>query len=215
MSAEGEGLTVSRNDLQTANHRLDLRPVTRRSAPGGFNTRFEVTAGGATSVRELGACSSHGASQDNVLQFGLGPWLEADVTAHWQRGGSTRVFRAAADQVHLIHETVIEVNGAIHGTAAEGTTPDIRLLGEPGAPVFAFLGVGPGPFELLGATFDLLPYLGWYRFAILDADGEGSWAIPLPPGTGGLTIELQLAVLDLATLQFEAVSGVSSIEITP
>ncbi|MEO0652795.1 MAG: VCBS repeat-containing protein, partial [Planctomycetota bacterium] len=63
-SAENEGVTLMRNDLDTGNSWLRVRPVTHHAAPGGFNTLFRITTADKTQVHELGAESSHSSHVD-------------------------------------------------------------------------------------------------------------------------------------------------------
>ena len=215
VSNEGEGLTVSRNDLVPTGNYLSLRPVTTRSAPGGFNTFLEVTAGGVTQVHELMASAPHSGQLDNLVQLGLGPSLQAEVVARWQRGGSTTVFAAAAGAEHLIHETVVEVNGAIDGVAPVGTQPQVALLGEPGALAIGAIALGPGPFPLPGGgALDVFPMLGLLRVAFLDGQGRADWPFgTIPPELSGKSIQLQMLTYDLFTGAVPLKSGLSTLSV--
>ena len=215
VSNETEGVTVSRNDFATANHYVGLRPVTRRTAPGGFNTLFSVTAGGETRVHELMASSNHSGQLDNMVQMGLGSETVAEVVAEWQRGGSTTVFQAAADTTHLIHETVIEVNGEIDGIAPVGTQPVVKLIGEPGKIAIAAIGEGPGPFFIGPAAFlDLAPVLAFLKVGTLNTDGEDLWDLgTMPASAAGLTAELQMVIVEIFEGTFPVKSGISTLTI--
>ena len=217
VSNENEGAGLYRNDFTTANHHLAVRPVATRSAPGAFNTYFTVSAGGLTQVHELMAASAHGGQKDNSFWFGLGAETSATVVAEWPRGGSTTVFLADADQELLVHETVIEVNGAIQGSGQQGTAPLVRLLGPPGALAIGTLGQAVAPFPLPGGGFlDVIPLFTVAHTTFLGPTGEAVWDLgTLPASAVGKTGLLQMVILDLATFTVPVKSGVSTLTVTP
>ena len=194
-----------------------MRPVATRSAPGAFNTYFTVSAGGLTQVHELMAASAHGGQKDNSFWFGLGAETSATVVAEWPRGGSTTVFLADADQELLVHETVIEVNGAIQGSGQQGTAPLVRLLGPPGALAIGTLGQAVAPFPLPGGGFlDVIPLFTVAHTTFLGPTGEAVWDLgTLPASAVGKTGLLQMVILDLATFTVPVKSGVSTLTVTP
>ena len=217
--AENEGATLYRNDFVTSNHWLRVRPVTTRSAPGGFNTRFEVTAGGTTQVRELMAEMAHASQGDNMIHFGLGPNTSAQVVARWQRGGSTTLFAQPGDMEKVIYETVIEVNGEIDGTVQEGTMVNMRLLGPPGGLAVAVLDDPsvPIPFPLpTGGSLDVWPNLSFLKVAFLDGGGEAPWNLgPVPVGFAGASFSLQMVTVNPFGLIYESKSGISTVAVIP
>ena len=221
-SAENEGVTVMRNDLVTTNSWLRLRPETHRSAPGGFNTVFEVETDSTTQVHEIMAECAHASQPDNCYQFGLGQNAQANVTAIWPRGGSTTVYGVQGNQEFRVHETVIEVEGEIDGQVSVGVAPQIRLLGEPGRVAVTVFGdpALSGPFPLPGGGFlDVFPILSpssLIGIAVLDGNGEGSWNLfPMPAGLAGVTLDMQMVTFDLAVEIVDTKSGVSTLSVVP
>ena len=219
--AENEGATLYRNDYVTSNHWLRLRPVTRRSAPGGFNTIFQVTAGGVMQDRELMAEMAHASQGDNMIHFGLGASTVAEVTAYWQRGGSTTLFAQAGDQEKVIYETVIEIEGEIDGTVQEGTTVDMTLYGPPGAIGIAAAADPAVPFGLplpSGGMMDIWPNFSFFKVAFLNAAGQAPWVLGPVPGGGayvGLEMDFQMVTLNPFTFVYDSKSGVSSVTVVP
>jgi len=217
--AENEGATLYRNDQVTGNHYLTLRPVTHRSAPGGFNTYFEVTAGGQTQVHELMAENAHGSQSDNVYTFGLGANTAAAITAYWTRGGSTTIFSQASDVVKLVHETVVEINGEIDGSVQENTLANLLLMGPPGGIAIAAMNdpAVPFPFPLpSGGAMDIWPNFSFLKVAILNGAGQATWTLgPVPPGFVGAVFEFQEVTLNPFTFIYDSKSGVSSMTIVP
>ena len=217
--AENEGATLFRNDQVTSNHYLNLRPVTHRSAPGGFNTFFEVTAGGVTQVHELMAENAHASQGDNAYTFGLGANTSAQVTAHWQRGGSTTIFSQPADLTKEIHETVLEINGEIHGSVPETTFANLRLLGPPGAVGIATMNDPSIPFAFplpSGGTLDIWPNFSFLKVAFLDGAGSAPWTLgPVPVGYVGASFQFQMVTLNPFTFIYDSKSGVSTLTVVP
>ena len=166
-------------------------------------------------LNELMASSNHSGQLDNMVQMGLGSETVAEVVAEWQRGGSTTVFQAAADTTHLIHETVIEVNGEIDGIAPVGTQPVVKLIGEPGKIAIAAIGEGPGPFFIGPAAFlDLAPVLAFLKVGTLNTDGEDLWDLgTMPASAAGLTAELQMVIVEIFEGTFPVKSGISTLTI--
>jgi hypothetical protein len=217
VSNENECVRLYRNDFVTANHHLAVRPVTSRSAPGGFNTFLRATAGGSEQVHELLASSMDGGQIEGVHWFGLGSATQATVVAEWTRGGSTTWFSLPADTEQVLHETVIEVNGAIDGTAQVGKPASLRLFGRPGAVVVAFFELVPGAFPLPGGgVTDVIPVLDLLHVAQLDASGESLWSLgAMPASASGKSYPVQMVEFDLATFTVPAKSGVSVLSVTP
>lgn len=219
-SNENESPTLMRNDLVTTNHYLTLEPVTRRSAPGGFNTVFEVLSTNAHQRHEILAESSAGGQQLNSYTFGLGADTSARVEAHWPRGGSTVYFSVPADATHPVYESVIEINGEIHGEVPADTAPAIRLTGPPGALLLAFIGHPsiPGPVPIPGGgELDIFPFIPLiFFFGATDAAGEAAWPFAtLTSDLIGFEVDLQMAEYDLGTGQMPSKSGVSTLTIVP
>ncbi len=221
-SNDSEGLTVSRNDIVQTNHYLGVRPVTRRSAPGGFNTFFRVDVNPGSSpvqVYELMADSPHSGMQDNLRRFGLGGSTKAfETTAEWTSGGSSTWYNLAGDQDHLLYETVIEVQGQIDGSVAEGSTPSLIMYGRPGDLVIGVLGDAgvPFPFPLpTGGELDLWPNFSFLKLAFVGPTGTSPWAVgPIPIGLVGAIFELQMVSLNPVSGIFESKSGVSTLTVT-
>ena len=219
--AENEGATLYRNDLDSPNHWLRLRPVTGRSAPGGFNTIFQVTAGGVTQDRELMAEMAHASQGDNMIHFGLGSNTVAEVTAHWQRGGSTTIFAQPGDVERLVHETVIDVNGEIDGTVQEGGLVSMTLHGPPGAIAIAAADDPAIPIGLplpSGGAMDIWPNFAFFKVAFLNGAGTAPWTLgPVPVGQGyvGLGLDFQMVTLNPFTSVYETKSGLSSVTVVP
>ena len=219
-SNENESPTLMRNDLVSTNHYLTLEPVTRRSAPGGFNTVFEVISPVAHQRHEILAESSAGGQQLNSYTFGLGADTEARVEAHWPRGGSTVYFSVAADATVEVYESVIEINGEIHGIVPAGTAPAIRLTGPPEALLLAFVGHPsiPGPVPIPGGgELEIFPFVPLiFFFGPTDTDGEAAWPFAtLSADLIGFEVEFQMVEYDFATGLMPAKSGVSTLTIVP
>jgi hypothetical protein len=216
---ENEGPTLQRNDQVLSNHWVGVRPQTTRSAPGGFNTYFEVTAGGKTQVFELMAEVAHAGQGDNYHVFGLGSNTTAEITAYWQRGGSTTLFNQAADTEKLIYETVIEVEGQIDGSIQEGNSPSVRLHGPPLSLAIAVLGdpTIPVNFPLpSGGSLDLWPNFSFLNISLLNGIGAGVWPLPaVPIGFAGFSFEFQMVTFDTQGSVYDSKSGVSSLTVTP
>jgi len=214
-SNENEGVTAMRNDFVTPFHYLTVRPVTTRSAPGGFNTFFEtIGASSGHQARELGADSSAASQMDNTLTFGMRNDTTSKVRAFWPRGGQTTYYNVPSDGEQLIHETVLEVNGQLNAVVPAETAPVLTLRGEPGALVIAWVGDPSITFGLPlpgGATTDIFPLVPTLYLTTLDANGQA------PYGVGTIGVEIQGLVADLQMLTWdfdagvvEALSGVSS-----
>ncbi|MDF1800879.1 MAG: VCBS repeat-containing protein [Planctomycetota bacterium] len=219
---DSEGVSVLRNDQVLTNHFVGVRPVTHRSAPGGFNTFFRVDVQPGVSpvqVHELMAESPHSGQQDNLRRFGMGSSTTAfETTAEWTSGGSSTWYNLAGDTDHLLFETVIEVNGEIDGSVAETTVPTVTLWGRPGDLAIGLLndpGV-PVPMPLpSGGSLDIWPNLSFLKIAFLGPDGSAPWGLPaIPAGFAGATFELQMVTLDLFTGTYDSKSGVSSLTVT-
>ncbi|MEM7309352.1 MAG: VCBS repeat-containing protein [Planctomycetota bacterium] len=219
ISNENEGVTLSRNDHVTSNHHIAVRPIARRSAPGAFNTFFEVTAGGQTQVHEIMAGCAHGTQQDNDYWFGVAGNTSGSITAHWPRGGSTTIFNAPVDVETQVHEMVLAINDGINVSAAVGTQPTARMHGEPGDLVVGAIAnpVVPGPFPLPGGgTLDIFPLINLITIAFLDANGEAPYGLPLLDASlSGITFQFQMTNYDIFTGTVPAKSGVSSLTVTP
>ena len=221
VSNEGEGLTVSRNDQVTSNHWLRMRPAVTRSAPGGFNSFFRVTAGGVEQVHELMASSPHNGQLDNIANFGLGANTSAEVTVEWPRGGSTTYFDLPADAEHVVYEFVIEVDGGIDADVQADTAATVRLLGEPDAFVIAAYGnpaIGTPLALPSGGSMDIFPFFSPYLFqpAFLNAAGEAPFVFfPFPQSLVGQSLDLQMVELDLNTSTYPVKSGVSTVTVVP
>lgn len=217
VSNENEGVSLYRNDQTYTNHYLAVRPVTSRSAPGGFNSFLKLTAAGKTQVAELMAESTHGGQSDNVHWFGLGSATNASLEVEWQRGGSTTIFATGADAELVVHETVIEVEGEIDGSVQAGNAPSIVLHGRPGSFAFAAVSQGPGPFPLPGGgLLDIFPLFELSTAAFLDGSGQAVWPFAtIPPSAAGLTAQMQMIELNLFTFKADAKSGISSLTILP
>ncbi len=218
IACENEGPTLQRNDQVLTNHWIGLRPKTTRSAPGGFNTYFEVNAGGTQQIFELMAEVAHAGQGDNYHVFGLGGNLTAEVTAYWQRGGSTTLFNLAADSEKWIYETVIEIEGEIDGSIQEGNAPTVRLLGPPLSLGIAVLGDPsiPAAFPLpSGGTLDLWPNFSFLHVAFLDGTGVAPWPLPtIPVGFAGFTFDFQMVTFDVGLSNYDSKSGLSSLTVT-
>lgn len=220
-SAENEGLTLMRNDSVTANGWSRVRPVTSRSAPGGFNTKLTVTAGGVSQYAEVLAECAHGTTGDNAITFGLAGNPKGELVAEWQRGGSTTWFRVYSGEEVLAHETLVVIRGAIDKTLKVGQDPNIELIGRPGAIAVGAVADPAVPFGFQlpsGGSLDIWPVFSAPLLLVttLDAEGRADWPLGLlPAGAAGLTFQLQMTTFDLATGLFDAKSGVSSLSVIP
>jgi hypothetical protein len=218
---DGEGLTLYRNDWTGPNRWIGLRPFTTRSAPGGFNTWFEVSLGAKTQVHELMAESAHGSQADNSVQFGCGDapaGATALVHAEWTRGGSTSYFHEDLEQELAVWETVVEINGAIETSAPALSVPSIVLRGRPGALVLAGVGNNAVSVPLTfpsGEPMDLWPFVssGLLYVGTLDAAGEAPWNLGPLPNAPGEFIELQMLEIDTVHWVPRAKSGLSRLTI--
>ena len=218
VSNENEGVTLSRNDHVTSNHHIAVRPVATRSAPGAFNTLFELTSGGQTQIHETMAGCAHGTQQDNGYWFGVGTNTSGSVTAHWPRGGSTTVFNVPADVETLVHEMVLTINGAVDATAAVSTTPVAVMHGKPGDILVGVVGhpLIPGPFPLPGGgTLDVFPILGLLTVGFADAAGTAPFPLPtLDPSLAGFNLQFQMTNYSLSGT-VPAKSGITTLSVTP
>ncbi len=220
-SAENEGVTLMRNDLDNGNNWLRVRPVTYHTAPGGFNTLFRITTADRAQVHELSAESSHSSHTDNRFQFGLGVNGSAEVVAEWQRGGSTTYFSVSANQEFDVHESKILFEGEIDGSVPAGVTLDAKLYGQPG--MFAVAGIADPSFSVgiplpTGGSMDITPYSSTPLFYTHQFGPSGVAGWPLGAagfGAIGKTFEAQMAILDPVSGIYIAKSGISSITVTP
>jgi len=178
-----------------------------------------VTAGGKTQVHELMAENAHGSQGDNAYSFGLGANTSAEVTAHWQRGGTTTIFAQPSDVTKLIHETVIEVNGKIDGSVPVSTFANLRLLGPPGSVGIAALAnpAIPVAFPLpSGGALDIWPNFSFLKVGFFDPNGVVTWTLgPVPAGLLGATFQFQMVTLNPFTYIYDSKSGISTLTVVP
>ena len=220
-SAENEGLTVMRNELNSPNSWLRVRPQGQRSAPGGLNTRLTVATATKSQYHEIGAECAHGTQNDDAFTFGLGANLTADVTAEWTSGGSTTTYGTPQGQEVRLYETVLDVEGEIDGSVSSGVLPDIRMYGEPGRLAVGLIGQPglPGPFPLpTGGQLDIFPFLqgSLVGVALIGPDGSAPWSLfPFPASQEGLVLELQMITMDPVLQVFDTKSGVSTLTVIP
>ncbi|MHC4892689.1 MAG: FG-GAP repeat domain-containing protein [Planctomycetota bacterium] len=220
-SAENEGLTLMRNDLDSPNGWLRVRPVTTHSAPGGFNTKLTVTDGGVSQFAEVGSESSHGSSGTNEITFGLGSSPKAEVLAEWQAGGSSTFFRVFDGQPRDIHETLVLIDGVVDANLSAGQTPTVELIGRPGD--LAIAAVADPAIQVdfplpSGGALDIWPIVQAPLFWIapLDSEGHADWPLGSTSASMiGSIFQFQMTTYDTSTFLFDAKSGVSTLRILP
>ena len=214
-SNENEGVTAMRNDFVTPFNYIAVRPQATRSAPGGFNTFFEIVGtSSGLQARELGADASAASQMDNCLTFGLRNDATCRVRAYWPRGGQTSYYNVPANGEHQIWETVVEVNGEIQAIVPALTAPAMTLRGEPGEVVIVWVGDPSVPVGLPlpgGAITDIFPLLPTLYLTTLDVNGEAPYGVgTMSASLQGLTADLQMLTYNISSGLVEAVSGVSS-----
>lgn len=221
ISNENEGVTLSRNDHVTTNHHVAVRPVSspNRSAPGAFNALLAVTSGGLEQVHELMTGCAHGTQQDNAYWFGVGANTSAEIVVEWPRGGSTKIFFADVDVETLVYERVFAIDGGTDASVQVGNQPTGTMHGRPGDLLVGVVGnpLFPGSFPLPGGgALDLVPFLPMLTVGFADSAGEAPFPLPvMGGGYVGLTLQFQLGVYDLVTGTVPAVSGLTSMTVTP
>ena len=94
-----------KNVSDSNNHWLRVKTVGTTSNRDGIGARINVTSGGVTQIREMGASQAHMSHSVLPVHFGLGSATRADVVEiRWPNGIIQTLFDVPADQMLIVTE---------------------------------------------------------------------------------------------------------------
>lgn len=106
VSSIGSRASLVTNQTEDGGHFVNVRLHATRTARDAVGTVVEVATGRGRSRRQLTAGDGYMASNERMLQFGLGESVSAinEVVVHWPSGASTRMADVPADSTWVIVE---------------------------------------------------------------------------------------------------------------